>query len=155
MYLEPGHYITLDILINDTRFVGNQVRHYDKSDIAALVRKGEDYTLRLTGWPKNFSSLSTVDEAWIARQLTVLENGQGGGICLNLFDIHIFTISDIVMQNVVIDGNEADVGGSILCRARYLCVMFSGCDRRHLCSVFKGRLEWHCGFQMSTGGHWI
>ena len=136
LYLEPGHYITLDVLIHDTHFQQNKVRRYEESEIARLVREGHGDGLPWGIVLQERFNVHTADEEDIAQQLTVHENGQGGGICLNLIDIHVFTIADIVMQNVLIEGNEANVGGSILCSGGCSCVTASGCGRRHVHSVF-------------------
>ena len=48
--------------------------------------------------------------------LTEVREGHGGGICVTLVDVRLFTVIEVVFQNLTIVENEAIVGGDIASR---------------------------------------
>ena len=48
--------------------------------------------------------------------LTEVREGQGGGIGITLVDVRLFTVIEVVFQNLIISENEAVVGGNTATR---------------------------------------
>lgn len=44
--------------------------------------------------------------------LTHVDQGHGGGICITLINIRLFTIAEVLINNILVEQNSAIVGGN-------------------------------------------
>lgn len=98
--------------IEDTVFTENKALAEHDAEIAALLEEGGDYTL-YTGAPlvDPFKFSEYFEEQTVADILAQVSSGQGGGLYMTMANIQLFTLAEVIMDRVLVEGNEAVVGG--------------------------------------------
>ena len=99
--------------VENSSFVGNRVFSSTDSDFAKFVEEGYTYDV----YPPAAVNILNVGDLFdnatniVTFRTTDLE-GHGGAIALSLIEVRPSNIIQILFQNLVIEGNEAVVGGA-------------------------------------------
>ena len=98
--------------VENSSFVDNRVLPRTDSDFAKFVEEGYTYDVY---HPAAVNILNVGDlfdnSTNVVNIQTTATEGHGGGIALSLIEVRPSSIVQILFQNLVIEGNEAVVGG--------------------------------------------
>ena len=98
--------------VENSSFVDNRVLPGTDSDFATFVEEGYTYEVYP---PADVTILNAGDlfdnSTTVVNIFTTVLEGHGGGIALSLIEVRPSSIVQILFQNLVIEGNEAVVGG--------------------------------------------
>jgi len=112
VYYDSVHYLPLNISMADTLFTKNRAADRRDAEIEKLLAEAEHFE-PYDGAPiiDPFQFADYYEEQTIADILSMVPGGQGGGLCMTLANIQFFTVVEVIMERIVIEDNEAVVGG--------------------------------------------
>eukprot|EP00210_Caulerpa_lentillifera_P002964 g2830.t1 len=115
IYYEEGHIIFVWIHMNNVQFIGNRAVNLTRE---LTHRPGDsEPAVPLQGVPGRSSFASRLDNRTdpeaILNYLTEIPQGHGGGVCLKVLKIRLFTYAEVFLKDVRFEENEAVIGGGM------------------------------------------
>lgn len=115
IYYEEGHIIFVWILMDNVLFRGNRAVRLTERRIERLRQLEESIELLEMAATSDYASgpLNRTDPEAILSYMTEIPGGHGGGMCLVVLGIRLFTYAEIYLRNVRFEENAAIVGGGM------------------------------------------
>eukprot|EP00210_Caulerpa_lentillifera_P003122 g2983.t1 len=126
LFLEIGHFIAFYLHITNSDFIGNEALRRDDQFIRSLENNDAHYS-PIDDLTEEILDviLSRSEEEDILGRMTDIDDGRGGGVCLALVSMRVYTNAEILFENIIMQSNRAIVGAGL--------------------AVFVNRLEWNNG----------